>query len=85
MTRICILFCLSTALSGVAQDTKSTPETNVIYGDNHIFTVETPEGWINDKEAASTIILVSFFYAKSDSKKSKKSYMYAMGYDKDGK
>jgi hypothetical protein len=61
----------------------STPEINVIYGDNHIFTVETPEGWINDKEAASTIKLVSFFYAKSDSMKPKKSYVYAMGYDKD--
>lgn len=84
MTRICVLLCLSVALPGVAQDTKSTPEINVIHGDNHIFTVETPEGWINDKEAASTINLVSFFYAKSDSKKSKRSYIYAMGYDKDG-
>lgn len=84
MTRICIILCLSATLPCVAQDAKSTPEINVIYGANHIFTVETPEGWINDKQAASTIKLVSFFYAKSDSKKSKKSYMYAMGYDKDG-
>ena len=83
-TRICILFFLSTALPGVAQDTTSTPAINVIYRDNHIFTVETPEDWINDKEAASTIKLVPFFFAKSDSKKPKKSYMYTMGYDKDG-
>lgn len=84
MIRICIILCLSATLPCVAQDAKSTPEINVIYGDNHIFTVETPQGWINDKEAASTIKLVSFFYAKSDSKKAKKSYLYAMGYDKDG-
>lgn len=84
MTRICVLLCLLAALPGVAQDTNFTPEINVIYGDNHIFTVETPEGWINDKEVAFTIKLVSFFYAKSDSKKPKKSYMYAMGYEKDG-
>src|SRR5688500_45750 len=84
MTRICIFLFLSVTLPGVAQDTKSAPGVNVIYGANHIFTIETPEGWINDKQAASTIKLASFFYAKADSKKPRKSYMYAMGYDKDG-
>jgi len=62
---------------------QNQPEMNVIYGDQHIFTISTPEGWINDKEAASTIGLVSFFYNKDDAKKNLKSHMYAMGYDKD--
>lgn len=56
---------------------------NVLYGDKHIFTINTPEGWVNDKEAASKINLVSFFYSLSDADKNPKSHMYAMGYDKD--
>lgn len=56
---------------------------NIIYGDKHIFTINTPEGWVNDKEAASKIGLVSFFYALSDMNKEPRSHMYAMGYDKD--
>ncbi len=56
---------------------------NVIYGEHHIFTISTPEGWVNDKEAASSIGLISFFYNKEDQSKNTKSYMYAMGYDKD--
>lgn len=60
-------------------------EMNVIYGDRHIFTISTPEGWVNDKEAAARIGLVSFFYNKEDIDKNPKSHMYAMGYDKDEK
>lgn len=56
---------------------------NVIYGEQHIFTITTPEGWVNDKELASKIGLVSFFYAKPDADKELKSHMYANGYDKD--
>lgn len=56
---------------------------NVIYGDQHIFTISTPEGWVNDKNAASKIGLASFFYSKADSNKRPKSHIYAMGYDKD--
>ena len=62
---------------------QSQPEMNVIYGEHHIFTISTPEGWVNDKEAASSIGLISFFYNKEDQSKNTKSYMYAMGYDKD--
>ncbi|MFT7232060.1 MAG: hypothetical protein ACI8TA_001276 [Cyclobacteriaceae bacterium] len=62
---------------------QTEPEMNVIYGDQHIFTISTPEGWVNDKVAASTIGLVSFLYHKEDANKNPKSHMYAMGYDKD--
>ncbi|MBS2209896.1 hypothetical protein KEM09_00665 [Carboxylicivirga mesophila] len=55
---------------------------NVIYGDHHLFTVETPTNWINDKEAASTIGLTNFFYCIDDKSKSVKSYMFANGIDK---
>jgi hypothetical protein len=60
-------------------------EPNVIYGDHHIFTINTPTGWVNDKVAASKIGLVSFFYAQGDSSKQRRSYFYAMGYDKGSK
>ena len=60
-----------------------TPQVNVIYGDHHIFTIDTPDGWVNDKDLASQIKLVSFFYAQRDAEIAKRSYFYAMGYDKD--
>jgi len=55
---------------------------NVIYGDHHLFTVETPTNWVNDKKAASTIGLTNFFYCIEDQSKSVKSYMFANGIDK---
>jgi hypothetical protein len=82
MKTILFFFAATLALPCLGQQTQSRPEINVIYGDHHVFTVETPEGWINDKQAASTIDLVSFFYSKNDSAKKEKSYIYAMGYDK---
>ncbi len=79
MKYLIILTFLSLTLTSRAQ---SQPEMNVIYGEQHIFTITTPEGWVNDKELASEIGLVSFFYAKSDADKEIKSHMYAKGYDK---
>lgn len=58
------------------------PEINVVYGEKHIFTISTPKDWVNDKKAAKSIGLVCFFYAEKDASLSKKSYMYAHGYDK---
>lgn len=64
---------------------QSQPDMNVIYGDKHIFTIITPDGWINDKESAAKIGLVSFFYSKEDIKKNPRSHFYAIGYDKNEK
>ncbi len=64
---------------GAQQD----PEVNVVHGAHHIFTIETPMNWVNDKTAARSIGLVSFFYSKEDASKNPRSYFYAMGYDKD--
>ncbi|QQS50997.1 MAG: hypothetical protein IPM71_15705 [Bacteroidota bacterium] len=61
---------------------EKSPEINVVYGDKHIFTIETPNGWINDKESAQTIGLVCFFYPKTEIGKSHFNYCYANGYDK---
>ncbi len=55
---------------------------NVIYGDHHIFTIETPTNWINDKTAAQTIDLTNFFYCADDRDKAQKSHMYTNGIDK---
>lgn len=65
-----------------SEQRKKAPDMNVVYGDKHIFTIETPLGWFNDKENAQKIGLVNFFYAKVDSSIIQKSYMYATGYDK---
>lgn len=59
-----------------------TPEINVVYGDNHIFTIQTPIGWTNDKEFAQKIGLVNFFYSSADTLVRQKSYIYVNGYDK---
>ena len=59
------------------------PEINIVYGKKHIYTIETPSGWINDKEVAKKYGLVNFFYHKSDSLIKQKSYIYAFGIDKD--
>jgi hypothetical protein len=65
-----------------SEQKKNAPEINVVYGDKHIFTIETPEGWINDKDNAKKIGLVNFFYVRADSLIKQKSYLYANGYDK---
>ena len=62
---------------------ENQPEINVVYGDKHIFTIETPDNWINDKDAAQTIGLVCFFYSKADSLVKHKSHFYANGIDKE--
>jgi len=60
-----------------------TADINVVYGKGHIFTIETPIGWINDKENAKKIGLVNFFYARADTSVIQKSYMYVLGIDKE--
>ncbi|WP_430812950.1 MULTISPECIES: hypothetical protein [unclassified Carboxylicivirga] len=62
--------------------TDAKPEVNVVYGDKHIFTLETPADWINDKKSAQKIGLVCFFYPKAEIGKSKVNYCYAHGIDK---
>ena len=60
----------------------NAPEINVVYGEKHIFTIETPDFFINDKEFAQKIGLVCFFYPKDEIDNSKKDYFYANGIDK---
>jgi hypothetical protein len=57
-------------------------DINVIYGDHHLFTVETPDNWINDKGMASSFGLTNFFYCLKDNDKKPRSYMFANGIDK---
>ncbi|MBK3519895.1 hypothetical protein [Carboxylicivirga marina] len=59
-----------------------TKDINVIYGKNHLFTVETPSNWVNDRQAASTIGLTNFFYCIDDKDKPQRSYIFASGIDK---
>jgi hypothetical protein len=78
---IVIMLTLGTSIFnfGFAQQAqkKKAPELNVVYGDKHIFTIETPEGWVNDKENAKKIGLVNFFYPKLNGSAKQRSYMYA--------
>jgi hypothetical protein len=61
---------------------EKTPEINVVYGDKHIFTIQTPTDWINDRKVAKEIGLVNFFYPLSDTLITQKNYVYANAYDK---
>jgi len=79
-----ILFIGLVSLKSNGQD-KLQPEINVVYGDKHIFTIETPLDWINDKELAQKNGLVCFFYPTSEINQSKKNYFYANGIDKESK
>lgn len=75
-----LLIILTFTLVNGQNDKK--PEINVVYGQKHIFTIETPGNWINDKEAAKKIGLVCFFYPEIEKTKSKRNYFYANGIDK---
>lgn len=44
--------------------------------------IETPSGWINDKDFAHKIGLVCFFYPKEEKDETNKNYFYANGIDK---
>lgn len=81
-TRIFFLIAFLLISNWILSQTTNQPEINVVYGDKHIFTIETPTGWINDKESAQKIGLVCFFYPKSEIGKSNVNYCYAHGYDK---
>ena len=62
---------------------ENAPEVNVVYGEKNIFTIETPEKWINDKDFAQKIGLVCFFYPEKEKDKLSKNYFYANGIDKE--
>jgi hypothetical protein len=81
-TTFMIVFTLITSNRIIAQ-TNEQPEINVVYGDKHIFTLETPNDWINDKESAQNAGLVCFFYPKIEINKQHLNYCYAIGYDKE--
>lgn len=79
---IIILFTGLICQYSFGQNDKS-PEINVVYGEKHIFTIETPNGWINDKASAQKVGLVCFFYPKTEIGKSHLNYCYVNGYDKE--
>ena len=86
LPRLIVLTLISFLLSElvICQEVanKNQNEINVVHGQNHTFTIETPNGWINDKELAKQFGLVCFFYPLNDSISDFKNYMYALGIDK---
>jgi len=82
MTKTIFLFSFTIISNVILSQTKNQPEINVVYGNKHIFTIETPEGWTNDKESAHKVRLVCFFYPKTEINKQHLNYCYAIGYDK---
>lgn len=81
-TSLALIYACTQGQKPQSEQMSSGRAMNVVYGDKHIFTIETPEGWLNDKVFAQKIGLVNFFYARKDSLLQQKSYMYANGYDK---
>jgi hypothetical protein len=83
ITRTIFFISLAIFSNSILSQTTIQPEMNVVHGDKHIFTIETPKGWINDKESAQEIGLVCFFYPKTEIGKPHINYCYAIGYDKE--
>lgn len=84
MAKASFLIVFSLIISNmIIGQTNGQKELNVVYGDKHIFTVETPIDWINDKEFAQKIGLVCFFYPKMEINEQHLNYCYAIGYDKE--
>ena len=79
--RTTIVALLVVSYQAIAQDNTSL---NIIHGPSHLFTVETPDGWLNDLATAQSIGLTCIFFRQEDNHQKNKSYMFAMGYDKDG-
>ena len=82
ITILCVEILVSYTASAQSEQREEDAIMNVIYGKKHILTVETPAGWVNDKEIAQKIGLTNLFYAKADTALMQKSYIYVNGYDK---
>jgi hypothetical protein len=54
----------------------------IIYGDAHVFTVDTPSGWTLDRELAKRNGLVHMIYPSSESALIE-NYIYAIGWGRD--
>lgn len=82
--RILILFFLSFFISDIeiAFSQDKLLELNIIYGKNHIYTVETPEDWFNDKVSAKKAGLACIFYPIADENKKQKNIIFSLGIDK---
>jgi len=78
-----LFLCLSLFNSSASGQDSQKPEINVIYGEKHIFTIETPENWVNDRDYAQKIGLVCFFYPKDEKARKQKNYFFANGIDKE--
>lgn len=78
-----LLFSLISNTKLVIGQIENAPEVNVVYGEKHIFTIETPKNWINDKNFAQKIGLVCFFYPENEKDKPGKNYFFANGIDKE--
>lgn len=74
---VCSVFPLLMILNGAMAE----PERVVVYGENHIFSIERAENWILDRELAASQRLGSFFYP-ADSQSKTETYFYAQGWDK---
>lgn len=79
MRILTVLLLTLLALQSLGQD---GPEVNLIQVEHHAFSVNTPDGWVNDKDLAAQIGIASFFYALADKDKEPKSHIYATGFVK---
>lgn len=77
-----ITICFFAFVASFSVGQQSQPEMNVIYGPHFIYTIATPSGWINDKDAAKKMGLTNLFYNPSDPDDGKRAYMYTSGHEK---
>ena len=71
-------------LSKIKAEIEGSDQKNwtIVYGDKHVFKVETPKNWVRDTESAQKSGLVAFFYP-STFKNWNAVYAFAHGYGKD--
>ncbi len=66
----------------VVQGQQIPDNVNVAKGQKYVFTVESPEGWYNDKSMARQFGLDCFFYPPQDTLDDLKNYIYILGVSK---
>ena len=86
--KVCVIFIILLSLT-ISLFAKLTDEKDdelvwgMLYGDNHVFFVKAPEGWVSDNNSGVNQGLHAVFYPKGGSWEKSPTVMYARGVDID--
>ncbi len=83
--RLILFFLFVFIQLSFGQEQEIPESVNVARGLKYVFSVESPEGWYNDKALARQFGLDCFFYPPKDTLDDLKNYIYALGVSKHSK